>query len=180
MSRRLAILWAMIPLGVLTGCNGGVGGTRRVLGPVSYDKAFAASRVVMSQYFSLAEVDPRAGLIKSRPRLVEAGRLRLSTDPPGRQVATLRLRADGEYVIARLVVVIHREGSHIHKYVGEREENYSGVPNRTPAEIEAATTAEQNQAWQAVRYDHQLERTILRQITGALHPAEAPTSAPNR
>ena len=180
MSRQLAILWAVIPLGLLAGCNGGTGGTRRVLGPVSYDKAFATGREVMSQYFSLAEVDPDAGLIKSRPQFVEAGRLRLSSNSPGRQVATLRLRADGEYVIARLAVVVHREGSHIHKFVGEREENYSGVPNRTPAEIEAATTAEQNQAWQAVRYDHQLERTILRQISGALRPAEAPTSAPNR
>ena len=176
----MAILWAVVPLGILAGCNADAGGTRRVLGPVSYDRAFAAGRDVMSQYFSLAEVDSDAGLIKSRPRLVEAGRLRLSSNPPGRQVATLRLRADGEYVVARLTVVVHREGSHIHKYVGERDENYSGVPNRTPAEIDAATTPEQNQAWQAVRYDHSLERTILDQIGAALRAARQPASAPSQ
>ena len=123
----------------------------------------------MWQYFSLDESDYRAGKIKSRPRLVEQLRSR-GSQTPARQIATLKLRRDGKFIVVYLTIAVQSQYSNIQKRLRRDEENYSGVPSRTPAEIEAATTSEQNITWRQSGYDHKLERTILDELTKALTP----------
>ena len=155
-------------------CNSMPPGTRRVLGPTTYDNAFSTAREVMGRYFPIAESDRKKGVIKSRPRLVEAARFRVSSPVSARQTATLRLRRDGRYVVAFLAVAIYRQGGRFHRMEGPGEENYRARPGRTPAELEGATTYEQNQAWQFLRHDHVLQRTILDELASQLR---APGSA---
>lgn len=149
-------------------------GTQRVLGPVAYDEAFATAREVMAQYFALDEADSKAGVIRSHPRPVVAEGFSIIGLPPDRQLAELTLRPDGSYVVARLTVSIQRQGSETLRMFRARDENYSGVPNRTPADLEAATTHRQNEQWETYRYDHMLERAILRDLARLLRPVGDP------
>ena len=158
----------LVCFSAMVGCNSAAPGMNRVLGPVDYDKAFNTAKDVLSQHFSLAESDREAGVIVSRPRLVESRHYRLTTSQASRQIATLRLRPDGKYVTAYLSIELQRQGAEAHRYFDVGRESYSGAPNRTPSEIEAATTAEQNQVWITVSYDKKLERTILNQLSKAI------------
>jgi len=158
----------------LCGCGGQRPGTQLALGPVSYDKAFVTARDVMAQYFTLDEVDPHAGLITSRPRFIEAGGFSVSDRPPARQLAELTLRPDGQYVAARLTVAVQRQGSEAHRAFRARQEDYSGMSDRTPGDLEGATTRRQNELWETYRYDRMLEHTILRDLARLLSPVEDP------
>ena len=180
MTRTRIVILACVCGAFAAGCNSAMPGTTRRFGSVGYDQVFSAARDVMGQYFSLEKVDRGRGLMRSRPRLVEAGRHGLVRRSPARQVATLRVRRDGPHVVVLVSVAVQQRSSAAYRIMQSDEENYSGVPNRTPAEIDAATTPEQNQAWQAVRYDHSLERTILDQIGAALRAARQPASAPSQ
>jgi hypothetical protein len=49
-------------------------------------------------------------------------------------------------------------------------ENYDTVPHETPAQREAATTAEQNESWETRSHDADVERKILQDLWRSLHP----------
>ena len=164
----MAAVWAGVVLSA--GCNSTVPGTRRVLGPVDYDRAFSVSRRILKQHFSLAEIDRERGVLRSRPRWVEPSRRLLRPRVPARQIATFRIRPDEPYVVVRLSIAVEYPVSQADRFAQQDEENYSGVPNRTPAELEAATTPRQNASWRKVRYDHSLERAILEELAEALRP----------
>ena len=87
----------------------------------------------------------------------------------------MTLRADGRYVVATLSVAVQREGSAAYRTFRGRQENYSGMPNQTPADLEGATTPRQNDVWETYRYNRMLERTILRDLDRLLRP---PAGAP--
>jgi len=161
---------AILAASFVTGCAQSLPGTSRSLGEVEFASAFAASREVVSQYFSVDEADPATGVITSRPVGIEARNERLLGGSPARQLATIRLRREDGQVMAHASVAIQREGSASFRQMSPVGETYDGVPNQGPAEAEAATTPEQNELWQTERYDHALESKMLADIYRSLHP----------
>jgi hypothetical protein len=131
--------------------------------------AFAASREVLSQYFSIDSADPATGQIVSRPRpLRNAPDTRISATP-ARELAVLRLRSEPQGIIADIRVAIQRSDAVGARLPGGTLEPRD-VPNQTPAEEDAPLTSEQLQAWRTTGYDHQLEQRILRDLYNRLHP----------
>ena len=169
MSRTTMTTLMVVLAAGLAGCSQPMPGRSRSLGTVQWEAAFASAREVLAQYYSIAEADPTTGVIRTRPKPVEARGPRLLGDSPARQLATLRLgRKDGQ-VTAQLSIALQREGSAEHQQMNPARDSYDSVPNRTPAEIEAATTADQNEVWRTERYDHVLERQILDDVYRTLH-----------
>jgi len=155
--------------GFLVGCAQDLGRSR-VLGEVGYGTAFATARDVMAQYYSIESSDASTGEILGRPKRVQMRGERLLGGSPARQVARLHLRRDGKQVVAHLAIAVQRQGSAVYRQYSSIDETYSSVPNQTPAEADAATTPEQNEAWRTVKHDRALEQKILGQIHRALHP----------
>ena len=164
------ILAGLVAAGTLVGCTEPMAGRSQPLGTVEYGLAFATAREVMAEYFSIASADPDTGIIQSRPKPVAARAERLLGGSPARQVARMRLRRQGEQVVAHLWVALQRQGSAVLREMRVARDKYDSVPNETPAEIEAATTPEQNETWRTRGYDHRLERTILTELYKALNP----------
>ena len=167
--------WSVVVLAaacVLVGCNQPLPGRSRSLGAVDYTAAFAAANEVMAQYFSVESADPRAGVIQSRPKAVSAPRERLLGGSPARQVATLRLRSEGKDVVASATVAVQRQGAEVLRVMPRDADDYSTVPDKTPAEREAATTVLQNESWRTHQYDHDVERKMLLDLWRALHPSK--------
>jgi len=170
--RTLAL--AVAGSAALAGCDLPAPGTVRVMGQVEYADAFATARETMAQHFSVLSADPDTGQIVCRPKLIEGRPERLLGGSPARQIASLRLRREDNLVVAQVSVKIEREGSGVHSTRIGYQENYNEVPNKTPADETAATTAEQNQTWQTEGYDHATERLILEDIYNSLHPQAKP------
>ena len=166
---RLAALACLATLAA-AGCAQRTPGTTRSLGLVDHDTAFAAGRHVMSQYFRIAQVDRQAGVISSQPQPADAGAERILGASPARQLATLRLRRQDGRLVAQATVALQRQGSDIHRQISPAAGSYDSVANRTPAELEAATTPQQNETWVTERYAHDLERKILADLYRLLHP----------
>jgi len=171
----LTCLPALAALAILAagGCAQRTPGTARSLGIVDYDAAFTAGQQVMSQYFRLVQADRQAGVISAEPQPIDAGAERLLGASPARRVASLRLRPEDGRIVAQATVAIQRQGSEIHLQINPAAGSYDSVANRTPAELEAATTPRQNEAWVTQRYAHDLERKILADLYRRLHgPAQ--------
>ena len=100
----------------------------------------------------------------------DAGAERILGASPARQLATLRLRKEDGQVVAQATVALQRQGSDIHRQINPAAGSYDSVANRTPAELEAATTPQQNEAWVTERYAHDLERKMLADLYRLLHP----------
>jgi hypothetical protein len=167
----VAAVFAALPACLLMGgCAGATPGTTMALGAVSYEDAFATSKEVVARRFSIASADAQRGEIVCRPKAVAARGERVLGGSPARQVAMLHLRRQDGGVAARMSVELQREGSPVHSTVPTYERNYNEVPNETPAQGTAATTAEQNATWQTQGYDHALERQILDEISKSLSP----------
>ena len=160
------------------GCSGTAPGITRGLGNVPYDQAFAASKEVMGQYFSVESASPETGKIKSRPLDLPPARERLVSATSRRQIATLTLKQGAGEVIARLAVANYSQGQDVYEQTRPMRENYSGVPDQTLAEGTAAVTPAQNQAWRLTGYDAFMERTVLEDIFHRLHPAALPANEP--
>ena len=178
MTRQLCLAAAVAVAGLAAGCAETVPGVTRDLGPVQYASAFAAAREVMAQYsFSVETAEADTGIIQSRPKSAEEPRERILSGSPARQVATMRLRQEkGEQgqqdtVVAHLSIAVHRLGTAEHRRLRMTTDSYNTVPNQTPADADAATTAEQNEVWTIDRYDHVLARKILDDLYRRMHPA---------
>jgi hypothetical protein len=184
--KHLGLLLLMVGLaGGLIGCeelgldnalSPGRGSTR-TLGDVSYAHAYATGREVLAQYYPLDPVKTNVdtGTIQSRPKVLSgAGQDRLLSASAARHIATLRIFQENGLVSAQIVVEQQRQGSDARSQMGystERmSENYSGNPGElSPAEMEAATTLEQNQTWLHDKDRHDIEATILQDLYNALH-----------
>jgi len=157
---------------ILAGCTEPVPQTPRTLGQVSYDGAFVAARRVLSQYYSISEADSVSGVIKCRPKLAETSGERLIGRHAARETATLRLsRQDGQVDVG-LSIQVQQLASPAYRQ-SRSADNYNQVPNQTPAEMEAATTAEQNDTWRTTGYNHARERQILDELYQAIRPAQS-------
>ena len=171
----LFILTGVVISTALAGCKANVSsGTRLSLGDVSHDEALAVAREVMRKHFELAQGNPGDFEIVALPKPVDARAQRiLGGKSPTRQLATLRLQSQKGNVVASVAVRLQRQGSASLKQFGASG-NYSTVPNDTPSQSEAATTPEQNEAWETRGHDTVLERTIVQELYDAMHPGKTP------
>ena len=147
-------------------------GTSRNLGETSYQQAFATARQVMAQYYTIASANPNTGVIKCKPKATAPGRERLLGGSPARQVATMEISQKDGLVVARVLVLRQRQGSAVRQKMGYSAEryNYTGRPGEeTPADLNAATTSQQNQAWETEKPLHDIESKILDDLFKALH-----------
>lgn len=149
------------------------GGTQRELHTESYAVAFGQARAVMSQYFMIASADQDAGLIECLPaRLDSAGNDRLVGRSPSRRVATMKIRRHSSgRLSATCWVQMQRQSSTILRQQSIMDETYDSVPHHTPAEVDAATTPDQNDTWETFSSDQTLENQILNDLEGALDGA---------
>lgn len=167
---RIAILIGLLAV-VLGGCTQELAGTTRGLGSVSYPAAFAAAKDVMVQYaFSIDSADPATGVIRSLPKGFEAGRDRILGGSPARKIAKITVRERGGEVVAVANVTIERQGEAESRRLLVSQQKYNSVPDETPAQVEGATTPEQNEVWHAERQDVTTERGMVEDIYQKLHP----------
>ncbi len=181
MKKLMTVAILAMAVTAMTGCNkinmddAGLApgrGTTRNLGDTSYQQAFAAARQVMGQYYSIESANVNTGMIKCRPKQTEAGRERLLGNSPSRQIATMEISDKGGVVVAQVLVLQQRQGSSARQQMGYSNEkyNYDGSPGgETPADTSAATTAQQNQAWETEKPLHDVEGKILEDLYKALH-----------
>lgn len=166
MVTKSMLVVAAVGASILAGCAAGEVGTERSLGAVSYGDAFNAARAVVGQYFTVASADVDNGVIESAPQLVAGRPL---SGGRSRQIATVRLRRGDGTVTAYAAVMIQRQSSAAARQLAWPTGVYDGPPHQTPADLEGATTAEQNEAWIIERRDRALERQLLTDIDDALH-----------
>ncbi len=162
------------PLGLATNLSVGQG-TTRGLGDVSYQQAFATARGVLSQYYSIdpAKTSANSGIIACRPKRVDASKDRLLGNSPARQIAKMEISRDNGQVVAQLLVMQQRQGAAARERMGyaaeRRSSNYRGDPgNETPADLDAATTTEQNETWTNEKPLHDVEAQILDDLVKTL------------
>jgi hypothetical protein len=170
--RRYAVAAMLAAATMAGGCNIATPGSTRLLGEVDYPQAFAAANDTISQYFSIASSDAATGIIKARPKAIEAPPDRLLGRSPARQVATMRIWQRGKEILADMTVAVERRGDSVLRSMPQPGENYEGVPNQSPSQREAATTTEQNESWRIDKYDHATEEKILQDLYLSLHPQE--------
>ncbi len=151
------------------------GGTQRELHTESYAAAFGQARAVMSQYFTVTSADQDTGLIECLPaRLESTGSDRVVGRSPARQVATMKIRRHGSgRITATCWVQVQRQSSTILRQQSIMDETYDSVPHHTPAEIDAATTPDQNDAWETFSSDQPLENQILNDLARTLDGASS-------
>lgn len=149
---------------------GGQAGTRRVLPASNYDEAFASARAVMGQYFQIASTDKASGLIEAKPKAMDGG-AEIIGRTATRQLATLQLGQGNEGLVANVSVLQQRQGSAVYRQMQVEQDNYDSVPNTSPAEMDAATTAMQNESWETYGSDASLETQILNDLQQKLTSA---------
>jgi hypothetical protein len=74
--------------------------------------------------------------------------------------------------MAQATVLTQRRASDIHRRMQMGAEDYDTVPNESPADVEAATTRDQNETWVTHGHARTLERQILEALYRRLHPDE--------
>jgi len=168
----VAALLAAAGIFACAGCSTASPGSSQSLGTVAYPQAFAAARDTMSQYFSIESSDAATGIIKARPKSIDAPRERLLGKSPARQIATMRIWPRGKEILADMTVAVQRRGDSVYRSMPAPDENYEGVPNKPPSAREAATTIEQNESWRTEKYDHATEHKILQDLYLLLNPKE--------
>lgn len=169
MTRKRWALTTVVMLAMLAGCDQAAPGRIRVLGDVNEELAFTTSQEVMAMYFEIENVNADTRQINCRPRSVQQYKERLVGASPTRHVARLQLiRSEGR-LAAQVAVAIQQQGSETFSAV-RGTDKYDSVPNQTPSEVDAATTAEQNQTWKTIGYAYSLERKILDDLFRKLHP----------
>jgi len=165
------LICLVLPAGLLVGCVEPSAGTSRPLGDVGYELAFTEAREVLREHFTIGRADPDTGIIECNPQPVNLHGERLLGGSNARHKARMRVRKESGGIVANLSVAVHRQGREGYRAFGHPDESsYSGVPNRTPAELEGATTPDQNEAWRTTRQDKGLEVRILGDLYRRLHP----------
>jgi hypothetical protein len=167
MTRNAILAVAMLAAAFASGCAEPEGASR-MLGAVAYQDAFVAANEVMSQYYTVVSAKLDSGEITSAPKLIPAGGDQFFNTSATRQIATIRLKHAGGEVEAWVSVAVQRQSSEAQRQMA-RTTAYDTTANKTPAEMEAASTPEQNQSWQTERYAHDLEFKMLNDLYDRLH-----------
>lgn len=169
------VLTGLLITAALAGCQSQAPmGTRLSLGDVSYDEAHATARAVMGKHFELTPATSGETEIVALPKTISPRSHRLlGGKSPARQLAVLRLQPQEGHVVANVSVRLQRQGSASFEQFGATG-NYSSIPNETPSQGSAATTPQQNEAWETRGRDTTLERTIIQELYDAMHPNKTP------
>ncbi len=155
----------------LAGCSEALPGTARNLGPGKYDETFLIAKDTMAQFYSIQKADFDTGVISARPMRLDPEINLFLSETDSRQLASLQLRREKDELVAYVSVAIQQEQDAMHRIMVEAIENYDGVPNKSPADLEAATTEAQNKTWVTQRYDRTKEAKILAVLQKALNSA---------
>jgi hypothetical protein len=166
MTRTTLLAVAMISVAFAAGCAEPEGATR-MLGAVAYQDAFVAANEVMSQYYTVQSAKLDSGEIKSAPKFISAGGDQFFRASPTRQIAMIRLKRTGGEVEAWASVAVQRQTSEAQRQMAPGATENSA--SKTPAELEAASTAEQNESWQTERYANDIEFKMLNDLYDRLH-----------
>ncbi|MFP4104518.1 MAG: hypothetical protein ACLFVU_00375 [Phycisphaerae bacterium] len=173
-----SLLTATLLVACCWGCNTTTPGDQVSLGDVNYQAAFAGARQVMRTHFPVASADPESGVIRSRPVPADPDENRiLGGTSPARKVATMKVQEKEGEVFAHLSVAIQQQESSIHRVMPNTTGEYDAVPDETPAQMEAATTAEQNESWITRSYDSAMQRRMLEELYLLLRPSEKKPAA---
>lgn len=148
---------------------GTAGGSTRTFAYGNYSEAFGSARTIMSQRFTVLDADQDTGIIRCAPQPITAGNDRIIGASPSRQVASMRIQGRGGQIEAICIIEQQRQTDEVLRNQPVVGDNYSGVPHQTPAQIDAATTSEQNDTWETVRTDTMLENQILNALRDALN-----------
>lgn len=165
---RLALTGLFVVTACFAGCTEPPRGTIKTMGDIDPGLALPTARDVLATYYDIDSMDAQTLVIKCRPKDSE-GHERLLGGSPMRETAKLHLfRAEGQ-LAAEVSVAKQRQAGPVSRAILAND-NYSSIPNQTPAEVEGATTTEQNQSWQPAGRDYQAEQKILDDLYIALHP----------
>lgn len=167
MTRHSELVLPLLAL-ALIGCEN-VNYTSQNLGRVGYDHAFDTAVEVFRGYYPVASTNREKGMIYGAPRPVDSAPDRILSNTKARERAELRIRSEEQNIWADVRVEIERlqTGSH-QAMLGLTSSR--DVPNRTPAEQDAAYTAEQNEQWNVTGTNYQKEIFILEDLRDRLHP----------
>ena len=171
---NLFVTVALAAAALLSGCSIPNPGTVRQMGDANYDTTLDTAKQVFSQYYSIESVDPDMGVIVSSPKVQEgpSGRF-LENKTNVREIATMRLTRTNTGVMAQVSVEVQKLGTEAIRQATQTGENYNEVPDKSPAQGEAATTYQQNQTWFFDHYNKGAEGKILADLYTALHSAAA-------
>lgn len=149
-------------------------GSRRPLEQAgSYAEVFNRARMIMSQYYTVSSADQEKGVIVSAPKpLGPASGRRLLSASPGREIASIKIRSDAGRLLAIATVAVQRQESAAYQMQAMDRENYDSIPNKTPADLDAATTSHQNDLWETHSYNRHQERLLLDDLERALSMGE--------
>lgn len=177
---RFNLLTAIALIGasaLLPGCSIPNPGIVRQLGDVNYDTTLDTAKQVFSQYYSIESVDPDKGVITSTPKEQEgpSGRI-FASKTRVREIATMRLTRTSAGVAAQVSVEVQKVGTDAIRQATLTGENYNQLPDKSPAQGEAATTYEQNETWFFDHYNKGAESQMLADLYRALH--SQPTTSP--
>lgn len=145
------------------------------LGAVPYQLAYQAGLDVLQKYYMIDSANSRTGRITSQPKLVEARRTRAIYVGPAREKAVLRIRQEGPIVWADVRIEVQSQEGEAYASLSQLTSN-NDIPNQTPAQRDAALSAEQKQAWVTTGNNYETERRILSDIYQHLHPTSQPAS----
>jgi hypothetical protein len=170
---------ALVAAAFTAGCSIPNPGTVRQLGNVNYDTTLDTARQVFAKYYSIESVDPDKGVIISSPKDHEgpSGRI-FAKETSVREIATMRVTRTDKGVMAQVSVEVQKLGTDAIRQSTLTGENYSEVPDKSPAQGEAANTYEQSQTWFFDHYNKGEEGKILADLYSALHSGGTATSAP--
>jgi hypothetical protein len=149
---------------------GATGGSTRTVNFPNYSQAFGECRMVLGQYYTIEATDQDAGTIVCQPLVLTDGpRDRLLSTAPTRQRASIQIRQRGAQLTLTCRVELQRQISNIYSQLPQDTGNYSMVPNNTPAEVEGATTPDQNDTWETYGSDVAMEADLLNDIVTRLN-----------
>ncbi len=134
---------------------------------VSQDEAYAASRYAMGQWFRIVTEDPIRGYLESAyeegTQRGGTGRMRdAAVNYPNRvrRRAMMRVEPRGSGCSVQCRVAVQRLDTADHR-VFRQNDQFGDVPNQTPIDRDAGTTAQQNQVWTDLPRETSREREIL-------------------
>ncbi|MCK5113937.1 MAG: hypothetical protein KAR11_04165 [Phycisphaerae bacterium] len=150
-------------------------GSSRNMGDVSMSSAFVAGVKALSAHYSIDRVKTNQanGVIVCKPQnIANAPNERILGGTPARQIARMELVSENDQVIAQVLVVQERNGSGPREEMGQSQDvdNYDGSPgNVTPGNLSAATTPQQNEAWEFEKKLPEIQNVILTDMFNLLH-----------
>jgi hypothetical protein len=171
------LLIAIVGLCLLAGCQEAQRYRTLALGEVDMTAAMTEAQAVLAQYFPIAQVDNETHKITSDPRPVQGPSVGLMTREWARELAVLRLRPEGKLVWADVSVIVQHQEAPQRRFM-KPWTSLNDVPAPTPAQTDAPYTPEQEEAWQTVRHNEDVEAKILQDLYDAFHPEDAAMSQP--